>query len=88
MADEYRFQTFFNKWLAAKKLRPYQACPVIGISQQTAYAYSNGQTFPRHRKAHQLAKAMRLSKPKRAALFRLLTLDREMKLAAKRTATR
>ncbi len=83
---EYRFQTFFNKWLAAKMLRPYQACPILGISQQTAYAYSNGQTFPRQRKAMTLAKAMRLSKPRKATLMRLLSLDRADHLAAKRRA--
>ncbi len=84
--SEPRWMTFFNRWLASKGVRPYVAAPMLGISQQTAYAYSNGQSFPRFRKAGELAKAMRLSKPRRATMLRLLSLDRADRLAAKRRA--
>lgn len=86
MIDPPRFMTFFNRWLLAKGIKPYQAHERIGIATQTAYDWSNGKTFPRQRKALELAKAMRLSKPRRLMLMRLLSLDRADHLAAKRRA--
>ncbi len=72
-----RFQRFFNNWCDDNDVRPYRAAVILKISVQTAYQYSNGNTFPHERKAIVLAKMMKLKAHQRDALLALLIKDRQ-----------